>query len=244
MEREHVEQSWGFCMHSQNPQNIGAKPFHFILFTNRVVFSSGDERHVWCKEEICRVRGGRQRLHWWKHVLQPAVDVPTSVGQRRECSPPHICPPSHVFGTCPDCNCSFLQILSSPSPSSSGQLSQLGASLYGPQSKNTNIESCTRNCFFLFFTLRSLSEKSTNRCLSLRSVTAGALGFSVRGMGNSTPQLNRNLTQGTQLASHITPTTGIPTMSLHTPPSPSRWLFSNWLIYMWLMTGNTWEWTL
>lgn len=74
-------------------------------------------------------------------------------------------------------------ILSSPSPSSSGQLSQLGASLYGPQS---------------------------------------ALGFSVRGMGNSTPQLNRNLTQGTQLASHITPTTGIPTMSLHTPPSPSR----------------------
>lgn len=29
----------------------------------------------------------------------------------------------------------FLQMLSSPSPSSSGQLSQLGASLYGPQSK-------------------------------------------------------------------------------------------------------------
>ncbi|MEQ2211571.1 CCR4-NOT transcription complex subunit 2 [Xenoophorus captivus] len=41
-------------------------------------------------------------------------------------------------------------------------------------------------------------------------------------MGNSTPQLNRNLTQGTQLASHITPTTGVPSMSLHTPPSPSR----------------------
>lgn len=80
---------------------------------------------------------------------------------------------------------------------------------------------------FLFFTLRSLSEKSTNHCLFVRSVTAGALGFSVRGMGNSTPQLNRNLTQGTQLASHITPTTGIPTMSLHTPPSPSRCLFSN-----------------
>ncbi|KAM8892123.1 CCR4-NOT transcription complex subunit 2 isoform 1-T1 [Spinachia spinachia] len=78
----------------------------------------------------------------------------------------------------------FLQMLSSPSPSSSsGQLSQLGASLYGPQS---------------------------------------ALGFSVRGIGNSTPQLNRNLTQGTQLPSHITPTTGVPTMSLHTPPSPSR----------------------
>uniref|UniRef100_A0A665URW7 CCR4-NOT transcription complex subunit 2 n=1 Tax=Echeneis naucrates TaxID=173247 RepID=A0A665URW7_ECHNA len=74
-------------------------------------------------------------------------------------------------------------MLSSPSPSSSGQLSQLGASLYGPQS---------------------------------------ALGFSVRGMGNNTPQLNRNLTQGTQLPSHITPTTGVPTMSLHTPPSPSR----------------------
>nr|XP_061812611.1 CCR4-NOT transcription complex subunit 2 isoform X4 [Nerophis lumbriciformis] len=74
-------------------------------------------------------------------------------------------------------------MLSSPSPSSSsGQLSQLGASLYGPQS---------------------------------------ALGFSVRGMGNSTPQLNRNLTQGTQLPSHIPPTTGVPTMSLHTPPSPS-----------------------
>ncbi|TNN00522.1 hypothetical protein fugu_011768 [Takifugu bimaculatus] len=74
-------------------------------------------------------------------------------------------------------------ILSSPSPSSSSQLSQLGASLYAPQS---------------------------------------ALGFSVRGMGNNTPQLNRNLTQGTQLPSHITPTTGVPTMSLHTPPSPSR----------------------
>uniref|UniRef100_A0A3P9IN44 CCR4-NOT transcription complex subunit 2 n=1 Tax=Oryzias latipes TaxID=8090 RepID=A0A3P9IN44_ORYLA len=53
-------------------------------------------------------------------------------------------------------------------------------------------------------------------------VAAGAIGFSVRGMGNSTPQLNRNLTQGTQLPSHITPTTGVPTMSLHTPPSPSR----------------------
>uniref|UniRef100_A0A8C8LP56 CCR4-NOT transcription complex subunit 2 n=2 Tax=Oncorhynchus TaxID=8016 RepID=A0A8C8LP56_ONCTS len=74
-------------------------------------------------------------------------------------------------------------MLSSPSPSSSGQLSQLGASLYGPQS---------------------------------------ALGFSIRGMGNNTPQLNRSLTQGTPLPSHITPTTGVPTMSLHTPPSPSR----------------------
>lgn len=42
-------------------------------------------------------------------------------------------------------------------------------------------------------------------------------------MGNNTPQLNRNLTQGTQLPSHITPTTGVPTMSLHTPPSPSRY---------------------
>ncbi|KAM8861403.1 CCR4-NOT transcription complex subunit 2 isoform 2-T2 [Synchiropus picturatus] len=74
-------------------------------------------------------------------------------------------------------------MLSSPSPSSTGQLSQLGASLYGPQS---------------------------------------ALGFSVRGMGNSTPQLNRNLTQASQLTSHMTPTTGVPTMSLHTPSSPSR----------------------
>ncbi|XP_061577413.1 CCR4-NOT transcription complex subunit 2 isoform X2 [Cololabis saira] len=74
-------------------------------------------------------------------------------------------------------------MLSSPSPSSSGQLSQLGASLYGPQS---------------------------------------GISFSVRGLGNSTPQLNRNLTQGTQLPSHITPTTGVPTMSLHTPTSPSR----------------------
>uniref|UniRef100_A0A1A8HFA0 CCR4-NOT transcription complex subunit 2 n=1 Tax=Nothobranchius korthausae TaxID=1143690 RepID=A0A1A8HFA0_9TELE len=73
-------------------------------------------------------------------------------------------------------------LLSSPSPSS-GQLSQLGPSLYGPQS---------------------------------------AIGFPVRSLGNSTPQLNRNLTQGSQLPSHITPTTGVPTMSLHTPPSPSR----------------------
>uniref|UniRef100_A0A672RQ83 CCR4-NOT transcription complex subunit 2 n=2 Tax=Sinocyclocheilus grahami TaxID=75366 RepID=A0A672RQ83_SINGR len=74
-------------------------------------------------------------------------------------------------------------MLPSPSPSSSGQLSQLGASLYGPQS---------------------------------------ALGFSIRGMSNNNPQLNRNLTQGTQLPSHSTPTTGVPTMSLHTPPSPNR----------------------
>uniref|UniRef100_A0A673GNL2 CCR4-NOT transcription complex subunit 2 n=1 Tax=Sinocyclocheilus rhinocerous TaxID=307959 RepID=A0A673GNL2_9TELE len=74
-------------------------------------------------------------------------------------------------------------MLSSPSPSSSGQLSQLGASLYGPQS---------------------------------------ALGFSIRGMSNNNPQLNRSLTQGTQLPSHSTPTTGVPTMSLHTPSSPNR----------------------
>uniref|UniRef100_A0A8C1FDN7 CCR4-NOT transcription complex subunit 2 n=1 Tax=Cyprinus carpio carpio TaxID=630221 RepID=A0A8C1FDN7_CYPCA len=74
-------------------------------------------------------------------------------------------------------------MLPSPSPSSSSQLSQLGASLYGPQS---------------------------------------TLGFSIRGMSNNNPQLNRNLTQGTQLPSHSTPTTGVPTMSLHTPPSPNR----------------------
>ncbi|XP_071261732.1 CCR4-NOT transcription complex subunit 2 isoform X3 [Salvelinus alpinus] len=86
---------------------------------------------------------------------------------------------SHIPTTAPF----DLEMLSSPSPSSSGQLSQLGASLYGPQS---------------------------------------ALGFSIRGMGNNTPQLNRSLTQGTPLPSHITPTTGVPTMSLHTPPSPSR----------------------
>uniref|UniRef100_A0A8C1J6Z6 CCR4-NOT transcription complex subunit 2 n=1 Tax=Cyprinus carpio TaxID=7962 RepID=A0A8C1J6Z6_CYPCA len=74
-------------------------------------------------------------------------------------------------------------MLPSPSPSSSSQLSQLGVSLYGPQS---------------------------------------TLGFSIRGMSNNNPQLNRNLTQGTQLPSHSTPTTGVPTMSLHTPPSPNR----------------------
>ncbi|KAJ7998015.1 hypothetical protein DPEC_G00218160 [Dallia pectoralis] len=76
-----------------------------------------------------------------------------------------------------------LDMLSSPSPASSGQLSQLGASLYG---------------------------------------THSTLGFSMRGMGNNTPQLNRSLAQGSQLPSHIIPTTGGPTMSLHTPPSPSR----------------------
>ncbi|XP_066543311.1 CCR4-NOT transcription complex subunit 2 isoform X2 [Amia ocellicauda] len=73
-------------------------------------------------------------------------------------------------------------MLASPSPSTSGQLSQLGASLYGPQS---------------------------------------ALGFPMRGMSNNNPPLNRSLSQGTQLPSHVTPTTGVPTMSLHTPPSPS-----------------------
>uniref|UniRef100_A0AAY4BGZ4 CCR4-NOT transcription complex subunit 2 n=1 Tax=Denticeps clupeoides TaxID=299321 RepID=A0AAY4BGZ4_9TELE len=73
-------------------------------------------------------------------------------------------------------------MLASPSPSSSGQLSQLGASLYGQS----------------------------------------ALGFPMRAMSNNNPQLNRSLTQGSQLPSHVTPTTGVPTMSLHTPPSPSR----------------------
>lgn len=51
----------------------------------------------------------------------------------------------------------------------------------------------------------------------------GALGFSIRSMSNNNPQLNRSLTQGTQLPSHSTPTTGVPTMSLHTPPSPNRY---------------------
>uniref|UniRef100_A0A3P8Y4X0 CCR4-NOT transcription complex subunit 2 n=1 Tax=Esox lucius TaxID=8010 RepID=A0A3P8Y4X0_ESOLU len=74
------------------------------------------------------------------------------------------------------------EMLASPSPSSSGQLSQLGASLYGPQS---------------------------------------ALGFPMRGVSNNTPQLNRSLTQGSQLPSHVTPTTGVPP-AMHTPPSPSR----------------------
>ncbi|XP_062374119.1 CCR4-NOT transcription complex subunit 2 isoform X1 [Sardina pilchardus] len=73
-------------------------------------------------------------------------------------------------------------MLASPSPSSSGQLSQLGASLYGQS----------------------------------------ALGFPMRGMSNTNPQLSRSLTQGSQLPSHVTPTTGVPTLSLHTPPSPSR----------------------
>ncbi|KAI4878061.1 hypothetical protein NFI96_011661, partial [Prochilodus magdalenae] len=70
-------------------------------------------------------------------------------------------------------------MLASPSPSSS----QLGSSLYGPQS---------------------------------------ALGFPVRGMSNNNPQLNHSLSQSTQLSSHGTPNTGVPTVSLHTPPSPSR----------------------
>ncbi|XP_063072913.1 CCR4-NOT transcription complex subunit 2 isoform X2 [Engraulis encrasicolus] len=73
-------------------------------------------------------------------------------------------------------------MLASPSPSSTGQLSQLGASLYGQS----------------------------------------ALGFPMRGMSNNNPQLSRSLTQGSQLPSHVTPTTGVPTLSLHTPPSPSR----------------------
>ncbi|XP_072915774.1 CCR4-NOT transcription complex subunit 2 isoform X1 [Hemitrygon akajei] len=73
-------------------------------------------------------------------------------------------------------------MLASPSPSTSGQLSQFGASLYGQS----------------------------------------ALGLPMRGMGNNNPQLNRSLSQGTQLPNHVTPTTGVPTMSLHTPSSPSR----------------------
>ncbi|KAG5830529.1 hypothetical protein ANANG_G00311620 [Anguilla anguilla] len=89
-------------------------------------------------------------------------------------------------------------MLASPSPSSSNQLSQLGASLYGPQTQG-------------------------NDCAMKNSgIWPGALGFPMRGMSNNNPQLNRSLTQGSQLPSHVTPTTGVPTMSLHTPPSPSR----------------------
>lgn len=45
----------------------------------------------------------------------------------------------------------------------------------------------------------------------------------MRGMSN-TAQLNRSLPQGNQLPSHVTPASGVaPTMSLHTPPSPSRY---------------------
>lgn len=58
----------------------------------------------------------------------------------------------------------------------------------------------------------------------LNFFSIGALGLPMRGMSNNTPQLNRSLSQGTQLPSHVTPTTGVPTMSLHTPPSPSRYL--------------------
>lgn len=46
-------------------------------------FSSylGDKQHVWCfKEEVCR--GGWWWLPWWEHVLQPIIDVPTSVRKR------------------------------------------------------------------------------------------------------------------------------------------------------------------
>lgn len=106
-------------------------------------------------------------------------------------------------------------MLSSPSPSSSSQLSQLGASLYAPQSRS----------FYFHNHIAAASDVIWyNFGINVPRLSAGALGFSVRGMGNNTPQLNRNLTQGTQLPSHITPTTGVPTMSLHTPPSPSRYL--------------------
>lgn len=103
-----------------------------IVFT----LSAGDKRHVWFEKEICRVRwGSGQRLYWWKHVLQPAVDVPTSVGQRRELSLVLMWSPLSIEGLLSSQNVSP-QMLSSPSPSSSsGQLSQLGASLYGPQSE-------------------------------------------------------------------------------------------------------------
>lgn len=149
----------------------------------------------------------------------------------------------------------FSQMLSSPSPSSSGQLSQLGASLYGPQSKffffypavtlcsflicstvwvnqgvafNLHENKCKFLILSMYYTVLPQSKEYSPSCLMPfvfpAWLSAGALGFSVRGMGNNTPQLNRNLTQGTQLPSHITPTTGVPTMSLHTPPSPSRYV--------------------
>ena len=50
------------------------------------------------------------------------------------------------------------------------------------------------------------------------------MGFHLRGMSSNPSQLSRSLTQGSQLPSHVTPTTGVPTMSLHTPQSPSRYV--------------------
>ncbi|XP_029453053.1 CCR4-NOT transcription complex subunit 2 isoform X4 [Rhinatrema bivittatum] len=125
-------------------------------------------------------------------------------------------------------------MLASPSPSSSGQLSQFGASLYGQQSIP---ETKSRDHFFKTNCTKEVTEdllicglrrafqsppRSTGRSRACEEETSGALGLPVRGMSNNTPQLNRSLSQGTQLPSHVTPTTGVPTMSLHTPPSPSR----------------------
>lgn len=45
------------------------------------------------------------------------------------------------------CALPFFQMLASPSPSSSGQLSQLGASLYGPQSKYIDLIEEDDYCF-------------------------------------------------------------------------------------------------
>uniref|UniRef100_H0XRK6 CCR4-NOT transcription complex subunit 2 n=1 Tax=Otolemur garnettii TaxID=30611 RepID=H0XRK6_OTOGA len=50
----------------------------------------------------------------------------------------------------------------------------------------------------------------------------GAIGLPMRGTSSNTPQLIRGLSQGTQLPSHVIPTTGLPTASFHTPPFPSR----------------------
>ncbi|XP_029453050.1 CCR4-NOT transcription complex subunit 2 isoform X2 [Rhinatrema bivittatum] len=191
-------------------------------------------------------------------------------------------------------------MLASPSPSSSGQLSQFGASLYGQQSIP---ETKSRDHFFKTNCTKEVTEdllicglrrafqsppRSTGRSRACEEETSDyarhllgmprsnqiedlnllhaavqarhgpsqdedikltiederheikqyfdrnvdeessfwqfscALGLPVRGMSNNTPQLNRSLSQGTQLPSHVTPTTGVPTMSLHTPPSPSR----------------------
>ncbi len=125
------------------------------------------------------------------------------------------------------------QMLPSPSPSSSGQLSQLGASLYGPQSEYKSsvwLIVLKNRCDANRNTMCSDSEHQLISD-SFPAYFVGALGFSIRGLSNNNPQLNRSLSQGTQLPSHSTPTTGVSTMSLHTPPSPNRYAISSaWLM--------------
>lgn len=114
-------------------------------------------------------------------------------------------------------------MLASSSASSTGQLSQLGASLYGPQSKTSPHTHSPLRITDAAVDHRLHGRPGLKVLTTLWFLSKGALGFPMRGMNSSAaPPLSRSgLNQSaSQLSSHTsTPNTG----TMLTPSSPSRY---------------------